>query len=231
VIPIFAGSIGLPVFLASMLAGSLPLAGAALWIRRAAPERFPQARRQILVPMGAVLTGFLAFYLFRLVPPVPLSIPFIGVYHAVERTEQGYRLSHERPAWRWWHNGDQNFRAQPGDKVYVFFRLFSPSRFSDQVLMRWYWKGSGAQAARGWMLHDSLPIKIVGGREQGFRGYGVKANYQAGAWKVQVETVDGREIGRIYFDLESVPEAPRSFEVELASAPAYRSSTWTTARP
>jgi hypothetical protein len=211
VIPVFVGSIGLGVFLLSMLVGSLPIAGVGGLIRAFAPDLFPRARQQILVPFGFVLVGFLTFYLFRLIPPVPLSIPFIGVYHAVDRTEESYRLSHERRWWRFWHNGDQDFLAQPGDKVYVFFRIFSPTRFSDEVLMRWYRK----DGARGWTLQDSIPIKIVGGREQGFRGYGVKSNYQPGDWKVQVETADGREIGRVYFDLETGPEAPRSFEVDI----------------
>jgi DUF2914 family protein len=210
-VPVLAGSISLPMFLLSMLAGSLPLAAAGWWVRRSAPERFALARRQILLPLGCVLIGFLGFYLFRLIPPVPLSIPFIGVYHAVEKTEEGYRLTHERPWWRLWHNGDQQFRAQPGDKVYVFFRIFSPARFSDQVQMRWFWKPEG----RGWALQDSIPIRIVGGREQGFRGYGVKANFQPGPWKVQVETTDGREIGRVYFDLENVPAEPRNIVTDL----------------
>jgi len=216
VVPIFMGSIGLLVFLLSMLVGCLPLAAMAAWVRRAG--FFPQARKQILLPFGCVLVGFLAFYLFRLIPPVPLSIPFIGVYHAVERTEQGYRLSHERSPWRWWHNGDQYFLAQPGDRVHVFFRVFSPARFSDEVLMRWFRK----DAARGWVLQDTITIRIVGGREEGFRGYGAKANYEPGSWKVQVETTDGREIGRIYFDLDKVPEAPRGFAVELAEGTSAR---------
>jgi len=210
VVPIFVGSIGVAVFLFSMLVGYLPLIGLGWGIRAFAPELFRRARRQILVPSGVVLVGFLALYLLKVIPPVPLSIPFIGVYHAVERTEEGYRLSHERPPWRFWHNGDQEFRARPGDRVYVFFRIFSPTRFSDQVLMRWY-RRDGAR----WSLSDSIPINIVGGREQGFRGYGVKSNYQPGRWRVQVETTDGREIGRVYFRLEIAPEAPRSFEVEI----------------
>jgi hypothetical protein len=210
-IPVLVGSISLVLFLLSMLAGAVPLALGAWLVGRSSPARSALARRQILVPLGCVLIGFLGFYFFRLIPPVPLSIPFIGVYHQVERAGDSYRLSHERPVWRFWHNGDQNFYAQPGDKVYVFFRIFSPARFSDQVQMRWQWK----DPARGWVTHDTIPIRIVGGREQGFRGYGVKSNYQPGDWKVQVETLDGREIGRVYFELAVVPQAPRSLETAV----------------
>ncbi|HEX6266141.1 MAG TPA: DUF2914 domain-containing protein [Burkholderiales bacterium] len=207
-VPVLAGSIGTAVFLLSMAAGALPLAAAGWWLRHRG------GRQKILVPLGVVLAGFLAAYLFRVIPPVPLSIPFIGVYHGVERTEQGYLLAHERPRWRVWHNGDQRFVAQPGDKVYVYFRVFSPTHFSDQVLLRWYRRMS--RDGERWMLQDTIPIRIVGGREAGFRGYGVKTHYQAGEWKVQVETTDGREIGRVYFDLETVPEAkPRSLASEL----------------
>lgn len=210
VVPVAAGQIGVAVFLASMAVGCLPMIALASWIRRRAPERSPAVRDQVIVPFGLVLVVFLAAYLFRVIPPVPLSIPFIGVYHAVERTKDEYRLSHERPAWRFWHNGDQEFRAQPDDRVFVFFRVFSPTRFADEVRMRWF-----LRQERGWVLQDTVPIKIVGGRAEGFRGYGFKSKYQPGEWKVQIETTDEREIGRIYFDLELAPESPRAFRVDL----------------
>ena len=194
-----------------MLAGTLPAAAIVWWVRRRRPGLLAAARRQILLPALVMLVLFLGAYLLRVVPPVPLSIPFIGVYHSVERTEQGYRLGHERPWWRFWEHGDQRFRAQPGDRVYVFFRIYSPARFADRVQMRWFWEPGG----RGWLPQDSIPIDIVGGREQGFRGYGFKSNYQPGRWKVQVETTDGREIGRVYFTLESVASAPRTFFTDL----------------
>jgi hypothetical protein len=205
VVPVFVGSIGLGVFLLSMALGAAPLAALGWRLR----ER--DGRRAVLVPLGVVLIAFLTAYLFRIIPPVPLSIPFIGVYHGVERTPEGFRLSHERSWWRFWHNGDQRFAAQPGDRVYVFFRVFSPANFSDQVLLRWHRRGPG-----GWALQDTIPIRIVGGREEGFRGYGFKGNFEPGEWKIQVETTDGREIGRIYFDLESAPEGPRELKVEEA---------------
>ena len=204
VLPVLIGQTGLFVFLASMAVGCVPLFIAGLGLSK-------ENKQRIFVPLGAMLIVFLGFYLFRLIPPVPLSIPFMGVYHGVERTEAGYKLSHERPWWRVWHNGDQWFYAQPGDRVHVYFRIFSPSRFQDQIQMRWYLD----DPARGWTLQDSIPIKIVGGREQGFRGYGAKTKYQAGDWKVQIETTDAREIGRIYFKLEMAPESPRSFRADL----------------
>ena len=210
-VPVLAGSISLPLFLLSMGLGCVPLLVGAWLAGRRSPERFALARRQILLPLGGVLIGFLVFYLFRLIPPVPLSIPFIGVYHQVERVGDSYRLSHERPAWRFWHNGDQWFRAQPGDRVVVYFRVFSPARFADQVQMRWYLQPPG----RGWALQDTIPINIVGGRELGFRGYGFKSNYQPGDWKVQVETTDGREIGRVYFKLETAPASPRIIATDI----------------
>ncbi|MGZ3723453.1 MAG: DUF2914 domain-containing protein, partial [Bdellovibrionales bacterium] len=211
VTPIAAGSIGTMVFLLSMFVGSLPLVLVGWWIQVYRPPLFEKAKKQILVPMGAVLVVILGLYLVRLIPPVPLSIPFIGVYHSVERVPEGYKLGHERPWWRFWQNGDQEFHAHRSDKIYVFFRIFSPTRFSDQVLMRWYWKDNKL----GWTMQDSIPIKIVGGRGEGFRGFGMKSNYQPGEWKVQVETTDDREIGRVYFSLDIAPDEPRTFEYQV----------------
>ena len=207
VIPVLIGQTGLAVFVLSMAVGCVPLAAVAFLVAR-------ERKGRILVPLGCVLIFFLTFYLFRIIPPVPLSIPFMGVYHGVERTDAGYRLTHERPLWRIWHNGDQRFRAQEGDKLHIYFRVFSPSRFSDQVLMRWY-RYERRGGADGWALQDTIPIKIVGGRAEGFRGYGFKSKYQPGEWKVQVGTLDNREIGRVYFSLETGPEWPRQFEVEI----------------
>lgn len=211
VVPVLAGSIGLALFLLSMLVGALPLAALVAWIGLKRPQESARARREIGIPLGAVLIVFLACYFFRIIPPVPLSVSFMGVYHQVERAGNDYRLSHERPAWRFWHNGDQWFQAQPGDRVFVYFRVFSPANFADQVQVRWSWK----DPARGWLAQDAVPIRITGGREQGFRGYSAKSNYQAGDWKAQVETTDGREIGRIYLEISTAPAGPRSFQTDF----------------
>jgi len=73
----------------------------------------------------------------------------------------------------------------------VFFRIFSPTRFPTRLQVRWYWKDD----ARGWVLQDTIPIKIVGGRAEGFRATASSRITRTCEWKVQVETTDSREIG------------------------------------
>lgn len=124
-----------------------------------------------------------------------------------------YALYHERPWWKFWQSGDQDFIARPGDKIHFFVSIFSPGRFADTVFVRWQFH----DPKLGWQGSDRIPVNITGGRKEGFRGFTSKANYDYGdgSWRVSVETNDGREIGRMYFDVikgEAQPE--RAFKIE-----------------
>ncbi len=198
-VPIALGSIGFWVFLLSLFVGLIPLSFLALILywRRTTREVLVQ----VLGPVFAVFVLFLGLYLMRWIPPVPLSIQYMGVFHQVERQEDQYVLYHQRPWWRFWHRGDQRFYALPGDRVHVFFRLFSPSGFRGNVHMNWEFLGEDGV----WHTTDRIPIQILGGREEGFRGFGFKSNYQMGRWRVRVLTPDQREIGRIGFRILRSP--------------------------
>ncbi|MFC1523925.1 DUF2914 domain-containing protein [Thermodesulfobacteriota bacterium] len=52
-----------------------------------------------------------------------------------------------------------------------------------------------------WRTTDRIPMPIVGGREEGFRGYAYKRNYSQGNWRAMIETEERLEIGRIYFSV------------------------------
>lgn len=209
-VPIGWGGIGALPFFVSVLAAAIFMLGNAYLILRRIPELTLVVRR-VIVPSIGVLAGFMLLYVLAWIPPVPLSIQYMGVYHQVERTGDVYRLSHERPFWRFWHNGDQWFYRRPGDKVHVFARIFSPGRFEGNIFVRWSLKDE----KRGWQTWDAIPIRIVGGRDQGFRGVAIKENFTEGTWRVQFETEDAREIGRLHFKVyaDESTEA-RSFHVE-----------------
>jgi hypothetical protein len=164
---------------------------------------------EALLPGVGVHLLFLLLYIFKFLPPVPLSIEKIGVFHNLEKVNGEYVLYYDRPWWKFWQSGAQEFAAGPGDKIYVFASVFAPNFFKEQVSMQWFQKEKN-----GWHKLDSIPMQIAGGRDKGFRGYSVKSNYTAGEWQVRVVTSDDREIGRIYFDVEIQPDVIHDFESE-----------------
>lgn len=210
VLPIFIGTVGTGVFLISLALGLLPIL-ALIWMLKKTTIHSQAITSEVLRPTGLVVVLFLSLYLLKAIPPVPLSIQYMGVFHGLERTPEGeYKLLHERDWWKIWHKGDQDFKAQPNDRIFVFFRLYSPSRFSHQVQMHWYWLSPQGE----WQRQDRIPIQVIGGRLEGFRGFGVKSNYTDGRWRVLVTTTDEREIGRIGFRVRQVPESERQWQIE-----------------
>ena len=149
----------------------------------------------------AVLVGA---YFLGAIPPVPLSLQYIGIYHEVvppsaqQAGTTTYELKHQRPWWKPWQHGDQDFKARPGDVIYCFARVFAPTGFRDAIYVRWLVKGQG-----GWQDQGRARLDINGGRDKGFRVIATKKSYQPGRWRVEVETDDGRDLGVIHFDLIS----------------------------
>ncbi|MCO5142252.1 MAG: DUF2914 domain-containing protein [Oligoflexia bacterium] len=161
---------------------------------------------------GGVVACFTIFYALGWIPPVPLSVEKMGIYHDIKKVDGVYELYHERAWWKFWQKGDQDFRALPGDRIYVFASVFSPARFDDTVILHWFFKDE----KQGWVSTDKIPMNILGGRAGGYRGNAVKKHYQEGDWRISVETRGGTEIGRIYFQVEKIEgEVPeRLFSVE-----------------
>jgi hypothetical protein len=209
--PILLGFVGRIPFLLSLLATGLFIYGIYRYLEGKVGSIL--LRRRLMAPGALVALVFTLFYFVGWIPPVPLSAKKMGVYHLVERKGEDYLLHHEKPWWKFWRSGDQEFRAEPGDKIYFFVSVFSPARFEDSVYLRW----SQWSEKLGWQNTDRIPMKITGGRKGGYRGNAIKQNYSAGDWRVSVETSDGREIGRMYFSVEMVdtPSENREFRVDL----------------
>jgi hypothetical protein len=143
---------------------------------------------------------------------VPLSIPYIGVYHArLEGQETSTASVTNGPSGESGTTATETSLAQPGDKgLRVLPRLLAHPIFrsGDDALR--YWKSN----PRGWALHDSIPSTSWAGVNWVPR-LRREINYQPGEWKVRVETTDGREIGRVYFSLAPRPGAACSFEIDI----------------
>lgn len=203
IVSILVGFVGAFVFLGAIAAAAL-----ILWVfLRILQSKLDPAKisREIRLPFLVVALVYTLLYFFKILPPVPLSVKHIGIYHSVAKEGDEYKLGFSRSSWRFWESGDQTFEARPGDKVYCFAQIFSPTRFKDQLFVRWQFHDPRA----GWTNSDAIPLSVVGGREEGYRGYTAKSNYQPGSWRVSIETSDGREIGRIGLEIVAAEgEAP-----------------------
>ncbi len=213
-VPIFYGRIGkVPFALAIILSLGLQYLIYAYLKKRlgkhfeTAPSKLPEkfhfishpAFKTVMLPAILVTVLFTSMYLIKILPPVPLSAQFLGVYHSLEKENGTFKLGYTRPAWKFWQYGDQTFVARPGDKIFIFTRLFSPANFKDQVNVRF----ETINAKGKWEFRDRIPMTIEGGREDGFRGYVFKSNYSPGQWRVRLTTNDEREIRRIYFSVQT----------------------------
>lgn len=211
VISIAMASIGVMVFLIAVGAAALILT-IFVWILKSKLNA-EKVSREIRLPFMVVALVYTLLYLLKVLPPVPLSVKHLGIYHSIEKSEDTYKLGSTRSPWRFWESGDQTFIAHQGDTIICFVQVFSPTRFKDQLFVRWQFK----DPRRGWTNSDAIPLNVVGGRADGYRGYTAKSNYQAGDWRVSVQTSDGREIGRIAFEvvLPLPEEDPPEFRYEF----------------
>ena len=154
-------------------------------------------KTHLLYPHAAIQIVFVFLYFINAIPPVPLSVKYMGIYHAVAKTEAGFELTYTRPAWKFWQHGDETFLARPGDVIHCYVQVFSPARFKDQLQGR----GLLWDEKRGWLPSDAIPLPVQGGREEGYRAVTSKSNFQPGIWRVKVETMDRQEVGRIGFEV------------------------------
>ena len=210
--PVLFGFIGWVPFLVSFFISILAILAFYYGVRLKWNHQ-EDLKAHILFPAFAVLALLFIFYMMGLLPPVPLAVEKMGIYHEIKKENGNYILSHEKPSWKFWQQGDQDFIAEPGDKVYFFATIFSPARFEDTVNLVWMLK----EKRNGWRTTDKIPMRLMGGRKSGFRGYALKEKFEDGDWQVRVETTDGREIGRIYFHLTRVQQfnPQRVFESEI----------------
>ena len=197
--PIVMGFIGLIPFLVANGLAWICLLVYRAWLASRIPAEQRTMQTHVYAPFVIVQALFALLYFGRVLPPVPLSAKYIGIYHSAEKVKSEYALTYTRPSDKFWQHGDQTFLARPGDTIICFVEIFAPARFHDRLQVRWLYD----DPKLGWHASDAIPLDVAGGREEGFRGITKKNNYQPGDWRVQVDTADGREVGRISFTVET----------------------------
>ncbi|MGZ9189189.1 MAG: DUF2914 domain-containing protein, partial [Nitrospira sp.] len=90
--------------------------------------------------------------------------------------------------------------------IYCFTAVFAPVTLKTTVYHHWFYR---SDKSKPFSHADKIPLKIAGGREGGYRAYSFKQGLDPGDWRVDVETEDGRVIGRVAVRVEDRRERPQ----------------------
>jgi hypothetical protein len=192
-------AIGTGVFLASGLI-SLAVIAVFLGILYFAVLRGDKRRqlKEIGLMVGIVFVIFNGLYFLNIIPPVPLSLKDIGVYHSILKYSSGDYLALYEPApwYVFWRDTSTSFTFAAGSSAYCFSSVYAPADLSAPIYHHWEHFNA---ATNNWDTVSRISFPISGGRQDGYRGFSATAALAPGKWRCNVETSSGALIGRFEF--------------------------------
>lgn len=204
IVPVFMHRIGTDIFLLSGVV-SLVIIVLFLWALGVYKKsQFRDTRLRVALLVFGIYAVITLFYFLNLIPPLPLALKDAGVYHSIVRDSAGsYAAQAEDIGWWGYFVPSHTFHAAPGDTVYAYTAVFSPAAFNTDIVHEWQYYD---EAKKTWITVTRTSLLTTGGREGGFRTYSYKKDLAPGSWRVNVETVDGKVIGRLRFNIVAVDE-------------------------
>lgn len=199
-LPVVFGTMGYGMFVLSGIVSVVIVVSMLLYLYRRGV--FPNTKSYVgAVGVVVVLLALMnLFYVQHWIPPVPLALRHGGIYRNVEVQGDAYALKYrEAPWYAVWEDPDEEvYYYEPGDAVYCFAAVFAPTELETSVYHRWQIYDAEDET---WVDTDRIGYEVVGGRQNGYRGYTFKRHVRPGTWRVTVETADRRPIGRVNFEI------------------------------
>ncbi len=167
----------------------------------------------LLISIGGIFLVFNILYFTNIIPPIPLAIKEIGVYHSVRRfSSDTYEVRYEKALWFMpFETTSHTYHWKKGEAVYVYSAVFAPAKLNIPILHRW---ARFDEKQQKWIELESIKFSIYGGRDGGYRGYSYKTVVEPGKWRVDVITERGQVLGRQSFSIVEVDSDP-SLETTL----------------
>jgi len=197
-IPVLFRSIAPWTFLVSALLSLLIIRGFLIIVRLIAKEIYTQNKNILTRSIFSILIVFGFLYYVNIIPPVPLAVRDIGIFHSVERTGGNYSLTYEKRGWyMFWKKSDSTIYLGDSNTASCFSSIFAPTDLGTPIFHVWekFNEDSGT-----WIEKGRFNYPISGGRVAGYRGYSVKT-VDEGRWRCSVETERGSLLGRSYVDV------------------------------
>jgi len=143
------------------------------------------------------------FYFTSLLPPLPLALLDVGIFHSVKHVGDKYVAIGEQQTWKATLGIEPSvMHVVPGKPVSLYSAVFAPVKLLTKITHRWQLFDPDA---RRWRTLSTVTFPISGGREGGYRAYSIKSKPKPGNWRVDILTEDGRLVGRFRFVVVDVP--------------------------
>ncbi len=202
VVPVVLGKMGPWIFLGSGLIALLIMYLFFSFLEKIVPNFVQLQKRSVVFFIGLIYITLNVLYFTNIIPPIPLSLKHVGIYHSVIRYEDGsYALTYEKPKWwEWYRNSDSSFHYEKDENIFCYASVFAPSRLETKIYHRWE---RYDETTKEWKGHGRFAYAIQGGRGDGYRGYTQIASFNEGTWRCTVETERGQVLGKETFTIES----------------------------
>lgn len=205
-LPVITHQLGPLMFL---IAGTLSLLLITLFLiflQHIVPEVAKPQSRKVVISVISICVIMNILYFTNAMPPLPLAVKDATIAHSVTKDGSGnYTVSAESLPWyEDYLNYNVVYHRIAGEPVYAWTAIFAPSGLSIRVLHEWQRYDTSGHS---WHTIATVPFRVNGGRDGGYRGYSVLSNPQEGSWRVNVITEYGQIIGRIDFSVQNVTSA------------------------
>ena len=210
-VPVLMRDIGPWIFVLSGIASLAAILLMALLLALVAPATVRENRARLIGTIGGIYLVFTLFYFTNVIPPVPLTLKHLGIYHSLERLDNGkYRLEYEDAPWyAFFDDASSTIHWMPGKKIIAFSSVFAPTDIHTKIYHRWLWYDD---ATGEWVERSVIGFTMSGGRDAGYRGYSEKEAITPGKWRVEVRTDRGELLGRVTFEVVET-SAPAKLKV------------------
>ena len=203
-LPVVFGKIGPSMFVTGGALSVIIVTAFYYGLMYLVPERAKAESTNLARSIAAIYLTFNLLYFTGVIPPLPLALKDAGVYHGVEKNGTEYQLLGEPKTWyESFLRYNTVFHRAGNEPIYLYTAVFAPTGLSTTIYHEWQWYDEGAKQ---WVTKEKVPFSIVGGRDGGYRGYTIKANAEAGSWRVNVVTEFGQLIGRVSFRVVDTTE-------------------------
>jgi hypothetical protein len=205
-LPVLAHRLGADLFVVAGILSVVIIFLFTLLLRKVSKEKFNNSHNILKICIIGIFFFMNILYFTDIIPPIPLSMKYSGVYHQITKTSDGnFQAKGEPTVWQDYFKRFPVFNKRAGETVYVYSAIFSPVKFDTKIIHQWqYYDG----VKKEWVDSSKITLPISGGREGGYRTYSYKSGLKQGLWRVRVLTPSGQTLGKINFEIRNSTTTP-----------------------